>query len=171
MRPCECVFVWAIFLVTAKMGHWQWNKYVRREQIMYRIAFILALLLTLLCGRGAEAQQGSLKTINPDRPWDDLLGKRVVAEGLAWGAFAKGLGEHVILEDAKVYVRKIDYLKHDLDGRLVRVTGVLRRQRMTKAPPGAQGYSDGFDYYVIEADGAEVIDQVNELRVKEAPRN
>lgn len=43
----------------------------------------------------------SIKTIR----WDEMVGKPVTIEGLAWGAFAKGLGQHLILPNGRVYVR------------------------------------------------------------------
>lgn len=95
------------------------------------------------------------------KPWSDIVGKRVHAEGLAWGALDKGLGPRVILDNAVVHVSGIDYLKRDLNGKTIRVEGILRIEHVKAAPPGAQGFGGDFSYYFIEADRAEAIERVS----------
>jgi hypothetical protein len=79
-----------------------------------------------------------------------LVGVKIAIEGLAWGEGAKGLAEHVLLPSgACVYFPEGAVIKDFSNGRLVRVTGKLEIRQMMKAPPGAQGYSETFDYYVV----------------------
>ena len=92
--------------------------------------------------------------------WDDFVDQIVTVDGLAWGAHAKGLGQHVVLPAGRVYVRGIDYSKHDLNGRLLRISGFLRKLRVEKAPPNVQGYGETFDYYVLESLEVARIDKI-----------
>ena len=101
--------------------------------------------------------------------WDDLVGKIVTVDGLAWGAYEKGLGQHLVLPHGRVYIRDVDYLKHDLNGRLLRVSGYLRKSRVEKAPSKAQGYSESFDYFTIETFAAEGIDQIQHDQLLSSP--
>jgi hypothetical protein len=90
------------------------------------------------------------------RAWPDVVGERVVAEGLAWGVREKGLGQRVILDYGHVYVDGAELLR----GKLVRVVGKLERRRVRAAPPGAQGYGEDFDYFCIKAEKIEQVDEV-----------
>lgn len=99
-----------------------------------------------------------------------MLGKRVQAEGLLWGAFEKGLGQRVILDGATVYVRGIDLLNRDWNGKIARVEGVLRIASVKPAPPGASGYGDDFSYFYIEADRVERIERVDSPWLQEFRR-
>jgi hypothetical protein len=93
----------------------------------------------------------------------------VTVDGLAWGAYDKGLGQHLILPHGRVYVRDADYLKHDLNGRLLRVSGYLRKSHLEKAPPTSQGYSESFDYFWIESFAVERIDQIQHDQLLPSP--
>jgi hypothetical protein len=90
------------------------------------------------------------------RAWSDVVGERVVAEGLAWGVREKGLGQRVVLDHGHVYIDG-DELPN---GKLVRVTGTLKRGEEEAAPPGAQGYGEGFSYFYIKAEKIEQVDVV-----------
>jgi hypothetical protein len=50
-------------------------------------------------------------------------------------------------------------------GRLVEVTGVFERRRMTADPPTTQGYSASFEYYVLGEATIRQIDTVTAPRV------
>ena len=104
------------------------------------------------------------------KPWNDIVGSQVVAEGLGWGAFNKGLGQHLILDGAKVYVRNIDFLKDRLNGTLIRVVGTLRKGRVSKVPSGDPGYTKDFDYFYIDIDHYESIDRVTSPWLREVVR-
>ena len=85
--------------------------------------------------------------------WNDMVDRVVDVDGLAWGAMEKGLGAHLVLangQNGKVYLKGTNLLEADLNGRLVRVTGVFRKARMEAAPKFAQGYSEPFDYFYLD---------------------
>ncbi len=114
------------------------------------VAFFGAATLT------AEPLLGSNNDLKP------LLGKRIMAEGLAWGEGAKGLGERVVLPTGTpLYFTGSKYREQHRNGRTVRVAGVLTIKKMIKAPRGAQGYGDDFSYYSLEIETIEVIDKVD----------
>ena len=75
-------------------------------------------------------ERGGKRTI----AWNDMIDRIVDVDGLAWGAFHKGLGSHLVLPHGKVYLSNTDLLKSDLNGRLVRVTGILRKSHVSAAP-------------------------------------
>jgi hypothetical protein len=110
------------------------------------------------------------------KPWDDVVGRRVVVEGLAWGAMEKGLGPRIVMDADRVYVRKVDLVKHKANGKLVRITGTLRKEHMKGVAdtfPPAQGYAKDFDYYVIDVEDWRIIDQAAAPWMQEvvAPRS
>ena len=116
------------------------------------------LVVTAILCLGAVAEQGRLGAEHIFKP---LLGKRVSVEGLAWGSGAKGLGERVVLPAGiSIYFTGSRYSRLHRNGKLVRVVGRLSIQRMAAAPPGAQGYPEPFDYYALEVESVEVIDEV-----------
>lgn len=122
---------------------------------------ILLLLPFVFCSKSlgqtsSVVENGQKRSVK----WKDLAEKVVTVDGLAWGAFAKGIGQHLVLPHGRVYVRGVNFRRHDLNGRLLRVTGVLRMERMPAAPAGVQGYGQAFDYFVIEALSAEQIEKV-----------
>lgn len=123
---------------------------------------VLLLTLGLLACTSAYGQSSSLVERGTKRTveWDDMVGQVVRVDGLAWGAYAKGLGQHLVLPHGQVYVRGVDYSQQDLNGRLLQVEGVLRKARVEAAPPGVQGYGRGFDYFYLDAVNVAHIDQV-----------
>lgn len=99
-------------------------------------------------------------------PWEQFDKTLVEVEGVAWGTADKGLGEHLVLtQNDIVYLENIDLLNTDLDGRLLNVVGIFRKKRVEKAPPGAQGYGQSFDYYSIEVIAARKIEKVEQYQV------
>jgi hypothetical protein len=87
------------------------------------------------------------------------VGSEITVEGLAWGYMNKGLSDWLTTgAGMRIYASGVDY--EDLNGRLVRFTGILHKRRMEAAPPGAQGYGQAFDYYEIEVAKAAMIDRV-----------
>lgn len=141
----------------------------------------MKLLLTQLlsfaviaCSAHCAFAQGSKQFTNQiidgrkvTKPWAELVGREVVVEGLAWGATEKGMGQRVVLDEAVVYARNIDYLKHKAHGRLVRVSGTLRRGQVTKASPGAGGFGAEFDYFYIDVTRWEIIEEVSKPWMEE----
>ena len=91
-------------------------------------------------------ERGQKRTIS----WNDMIGSLVEVDGLAWGAFEKGLGSHLVLPRGKIYLENSDLVASDLNGRLARVAGVLRKSRVDAAPKYAQGYSQAFEYYYLD---------------------
>jgi hypothetical protein len=84
-------------------------------------------------------------------------------EGLAWGYGVKTElpTSRAVFEGGTVLVDGVDFNQPDVRGKLVRVTGVLRLKWMPHA---------GFErqlpnYYCIEAESFEVIDQVSDPKV------
>lgn len=80
----------------------------------------------------------------------DLAVQRVSRERAILHQAAKGLGQHLILPNGRVYVRGFKFFDHDANGRLLRIEGVLRKRHVRKAPPGAQGYNADFDYFYVD---------------------
>lgn len=91
-------------------------------------------------------ERGQKRTI----AWNDMIGSVVDVDGLAWGAIEKGLGSHLVLPRGKIYLKNTDLLDSDLNGRLVRATGILRKSNVDAAPKGVQGYSQPFVYYYLD---------------------
>lgn len=100
----------------------------------------------------------SKKSKDVARSWLDAVGSRVAAEGLAWGAHEKGLGQRILLDKAFIYVRGVDLP----EGKLVRVVGRLRSAVVGPAPRGSQGYESTFEYYYIEAEKIGLLDELKE---------
>ncbi len=92
--------------------------------------------------------------------WDEMVDRVMTVDGLAWGARSKGLGAHLVFPMGKVYLRGIDLIDADLDGRLVRVSGILRKAAIGPVPQGVQGYPDRFDYFYLDLVQAGRIDKV-----------
>lgn len=99
-------------------------------------------------------------------PWEQFDGKLVEVEGMAWGGAAKGLGAHLRLaQNDEVYLENLNLTNADLDGRLLNVVGIFRKKRVEKAPPGAQGYGESFDYYTIDVIAVRRIEKVEQYQV------
>ena len=92
--------------------------------------------------------------------WDDMVNTLVEVDGLAWGGYSKGLGAHLCLPAGKVYLRGLDLVKSDNNGRLLRISGVLRKAQTAKVKGGVQGYSQSFDYFYIETLEATRIERI-----------
>lgn len=84
--------------------------------------------------------------------WQDAVGQRVTVEGIAWGSYDKGLGECVIMNDAKVFVEPGDFLKLKVHGRPVSVSGILRQERGNAGSP--------LQNYIIEDATVQPIEKV-----------
>lgn len=88
-------------------------------------------------------------------PYNREIDKEVTVQGVAWGLHAKGLGIRVMTPDGipvhfdpKDVATGKDFERWQ--GRLIEVTGILRKRTMEAAPKGAQGHGSAFDYLVIE---------------------
>ena len=88
-------------------------------------------------------------------PYNRQFDKKVVLQGIGWGQGAKGLGIRVMTPggvavyfDAKDMRLAGEFKKWQ--GKLIEVTGILRKRTMKPGPKGAQGYSESFEYLVIE---------------------
>jgi hypothetical protein len=117
--------------------------------------FFVAVALCSFCGVANENSLGADHIFRP------LLGKKVTAEGLAWGSGSKGLGERVVLPSGiSIYFTGTKYSRLHRNGRLVRVVGRISVEQMKPAPPNAQGYTEPFDYYALNVESVDVIDVV-----------
>jgi hypothetical protein len=146
-----------------------------------RDVFWLALLVYLACASANECRSGEPEemwrfTHNPPingrkltpKPWEQVVGQRVVGEGLAWGSANKGFGEYVILDRAIVYVPNSGFLKADADGRTIRIRGKLSSRTIKAAPPNAQGTSRDVTIFEIVDAKWEFIDRVEWPWLREA---
>ena len=127
-----------------------------------RTYFISIVVIACLTHDGTTQQTNQI--INGRKvakPWADIVGREVVVEGLAWGAREKGLGQRVVLANHAVYLRNIDLLKNKANGRLVRVIGTLQLGRVGKAQSGSAGFAQEFEYYYINVDKLELVEQVS----------
>jgi hypothetical protein len=66
----------------------------------------------------------------------------------------------ILADDPAIYVKNVNYLKHKAEGKPVQIVGILRKERVTKAPEGAQGYGSSFDYYQIDAEQWSILEKV-----------
>lgn len=95
----------------------------------------------------------------------EVVGQTVKLEGLALGKAPSHpshmTSQRVVYEGSRMFIRGIDFAKHDAEGKLVRVTGVLKRHpgtlvrrpgRSHKLPP----------YFYIQAAKLEVLERVTE---------
>ena len=120
------------------------------------------LLLPLSCA-SVLAQSSTYVDAKSQRrvvKWDDMVNTIVEVDGLAWGAQSKGLGAHLVLPHGKVYLRNINLTNSGFNGRLIRVSGVLRKTSTGPVPKGVQGYSQRVDYFYVETVEATRIDKV-----------
>lgn len=89
-------------------------------------------------------------------PYNQQFDKQVTLQGMGWGLGAKGLGIRVVTPDGiPIYFDSKDVeIGKGFDrwqGRLIEVTGILRKRTMRAAPKGAQGYGAAFEYLVVES--------------------
>lgn len=129
---------------------------------MIRLCYFTAFIVIVCCSP-AFSQSSFYIDGNTKHTvaWDDMVGSIVEFDGMAWGAFEKGLGAHVVMPRNKVYLEGVNLLKNDFNGRLIRVAGVLRKTHVERAPKGAQGYSQSFEYFYVDAIAASRIDKVS----------
>ena len=121
---------------------------------MKTLIVILILVFACTCFAGDSISEAD-HIIKP------LVGKRVVVDGIAWGAFAKGLGERIVLLcGVKLYLTGKDYLAGHPEGKLIRITGKLTiKTQEPVSSPYEQGYTSRFQYYSIEVESFKVIDK------------
>jgi hypothetical protein len=94
------------------------------------------------------------------QPWADVVGSTVVAEGVAWGFYDKGFGAYVILDGSRVYVEGLDKARDTLQGKLIRVSGVLTVYKQPAAPPNSQGTGREVIVYTIKRANWKPIDRI-----------
>ena len=100
------------------------------------------------------------------RYWEELVGKVVVVEGIAWG-LDKGRGFYVVYNGGTVNVRDADF-GNKAFGSLVRVYGRFARYPPPRLPFGAQAPRQlPEDRYAIETLRIEPIDRVRSPRLRE----
>jgi hypothetical protein len=120
------------------------------------LAWLTVCSLTDAQPTSRHAANGTVREI----AWTDMVDQVVSIDGVAWGWLHKGIGQYVASPSQQVYLNSLARKPEEIDGRLVRVTGILRRHHMPAAPPGAQGVSQEFDYYSIDAFSVEPIERV-----------
>ncbi|MFN0017357.1 MAG: hypothetical protein ACKVP0_03795 [Pirellulaceae bacterium] len=84
--------------------------------------------------------------------WQDAVGQRVTVEGIAWGSYDKGLGECVLMNDAKVFVEPGNFLHLKAYGRPVKVSGILRQETENAGSP--------LQAFIIESAVVQLIEKV-----------
>ena len=113
----------------------------------------MVLILTLAC-----ICFGDDSISKADHILKPMVGKRVQVDGIAWGAFAKGLGERIVLPSGeKLYLSGKDYLNKHPNGKLVRIIGKLTIRTQEAVPIHSQGYTTAFQYYSIEVESFSLI--------------
>ncbi len=100
------------------------------------------------------------------RGWEELVGKTVVVEGIAWG-YDKGRGAYVICNGQTINI--FGDVRDFPRGRLVRVVGTFKK--LPPFPPTPYGHQArrGYpeDRYGIENPQIEVVDRVTSLYLRE----
>lgn len=139
-----------------------------------RMNYSMCLLLIALSCASVFAQSSTYVDAKSQRrivKWDDMVSRVIEVDGLAWGAQSKGLGAHLVLPNGKVYLRSINLTDSDLNGRLIRISGVLRKASTGPAPKGAQGYSERIDYFYVQPIEATRIDKVVRHQLLPSPHD
>ena len=106
-------------------------------------------------------------------PYNRQFDKEVTLQGVGWGLRAKGLGVRVMTADGiSIYFdpKNIEISKdfERWQGRLIEVTGILRKRMMNAAPKGAQGYGGAFEYLVVEGAKIRGIEKIEHSIVPKA---
>jgi hypothetical protein len=143
-------------------------------RLLCTAAVLLVIHPYCMGGEGADEDQFThqppVANVKPaPKRWSDVIGRRVQIEGIAWGAIEKGWGPYVIMNGSRVYVDSPDFLKGDVEGKLVRVNGVLQAQRIQRSPPGAQGAAVDFTIYKLSPAQSEKIERVTWPWMQEMP--
>ncbi len=100
--------------------------------------------------------------IKPDsKKWSEVVGKKVVIEGVAWGSLEQGFGEYVLLDGPRVYVENAGFLDKKAYGGLVRVMGKLTLEVIPAAKPLSQGPTNEVQIYKLREVTWEKIDRVD----------
>jgi hypothetical protein len=105
--------------------------------------------------RSKDKQSGSL-----GKPWSQIVGKKVVIEGIAWEGGKEDIGGVVLLDSARMYIDNGKFSENNAIGKLVRVVGILAVHHIAKAPPDDQGYPEDTDMYYIKNPKWEIINSV-----------
>ena len=124
------------------------------------ILALAALILVPAAFSSAQVSTHIVDNTKKEIAWNDMVDQIVDVDGLAWGAFEKGIGPYAVLPRGRVYLKNLDLLNTDFNGRLIRVSGVLRKSRVEPAGKFAQGYSQPFEYFYIEIISASRIDKL-----------
>ena len=125
--------------------------------LLYAFSFVILASISSFAQTSTFVEGNVKRTI----AWDDLVGSIVEVDGLAWGAFEKGLGPRLVLPHGKVYLRNFN-LDNESNGRLLRVAGILRKATVEPARPGEQGYGTRFEYFYIESFAVERIEKIEQ---------
>ena len=103
-----------------------------------------------------EIAQGSEK---PDsHAWSEIVGRKVVVQGVVWGALEKGYGPYLMMNRSVVYIDSNSFPAAKLQGTIVEIEGELRLQKYRNVTTAA-GSSNDVDVYSIRPS-----------QVKELPR-
>lgn len=103
-------------------------------------------------------------------PWDQLLNAVVTVDGVAWDPVEKRLYPQLAMIDGRVYLHNMAVRESGQHGRLLRVTGVLRKGRMPEIRnPALQAPSESFEFYYLDVVAAERIEMVQRERLTASP--
>ena len=64
-------------------------------------------------------------TRRPSKKWDDLIGHKIVVEGIAWNGYAKGEEPYVIMDRSVIYIDAKKYPNLKVQGSPIRIFGTL----------------------------------------------
>jgi hypothetical protein len=96
------------------------------------------------------------------RPWREIVGRKVAVEGIARTGY-HGLGDIVATVDGdEVHLRNVDVDKENAGGKLIRVIGILEKERIEGIRHyGDAGFAGDFDAYYIRVTEWKVLDRTN----------
>jgi hypothetical protein len=147
-----------------------------RSSTVRKWGIVVVLIAQPVVGAVVDSRFESLRVYSPckaavrrERGWQQAIGERVRAEGLAWGAGEKGLGQRLLLDGQTVQVRGVDFSRLGVNGKPVRVLGTLRSAEVEGAGRFEQTFSSAFRYPCIEAEKLEAIARVQSPILEEAP--
>jgi hypothetical protein len=136
--------------------------------------YLLLLVAVAIYPASAAAQSSQIVTGNSKKSilWSAMVGKSVTVEGLAWGGYSKGLGQHLILPYGRVYIRGFRFAKQfsksrkpNFNGRLISIIGILRKGHVKKALPGEQGSGSDFDYFYIDSKSWKIVERLTNPQI------
>lgn len=127
-----------------------------RIMTLCRMTRTVALACVAVAATSAMAQNQNRLPVH----WDKLRDRIVVAEGIAWDNPGKQIAPKLTMIDSSVYLRNFKPRQSGVNGSLLRVTGILRKERTPEAPKGVQSFAAAVDYFIIDVVDIVRIDRI-----------